>query len=751
MRCTALFAIFIFLFFPFFASGVSEDKPLLGFTQKQSGEQFSLENKFDGLLNAGNLRDWMKRLSSRPHHTGSPHGKDNALYMSELFKSWGYETQIEEFKVLFPTPKTRIVEMLEPEKFIADLAEPELKEDATSGQQQEQLPTYNAYSIDGDVTGELVYVNYGVPKDYEELKLRGIDVKGRIVIARYGGAWRGVKPKVAAEHGAIGCIIYSDPRGDGYFYGDVYPKGGFRSDSSVQRGSVMDFTEHDGDPLTPFTGATENATRIKREDSPNITKIPVLPVSYKDALPLLKALGGHVAPETWRGNLPITYHIGPGPSKVRIKLEFNWDLAPIYNVIAKMKGSRHPDQWIIRGNHHDGWVNGATDPVSGMVALLEEARAIGELARGGWKPKRTIVFAAWDGEEQGLLGSTEWVETHRDELQQKAVAYINSDSNSRGFFYAEGSQTLEKFLNQVLRDVEDPQKKVPVSQRMRAYLLVEGDPAARREVREREDLRLPAAGSGSDFTPFLQHAGIASLTMGYGGEDEYGQYHSIYDSFDHYVRFMDPKFEYGIALAKTGGRCVLRLADAEILPFEFTGLADNINSYTKELLELTNQMREETEMKNTMIREKIFDTYFDPTRTFVVPEIQDTVPHLNFAPLQNAAARLEKSAKEYQKEYAELMKNGKTLPVPKTQKLNSILMLSERSLTRKEGLPGRRWFTHQIYAPGVYTGYAAKSLPAIREAIEQRKWQLAEEQIQVISQTLEKFRDQVEEAGTQLD
>src|SRR5262245_44012623 len=357
----AAIAIFSNLLYP------STDKSLLGF--KQGEDQLALESKFDSYLKAENLRTWMEHLSARPHHTSSPYDKENAEYMAGLFRSWGYQTEIESFKVLFPTPKTRIVELIEPEKYTAELSEPAIPEDHTSGQQTEQLPTYNAYSIDGDVTGELVYVNYGVPKDYDELKLRGIDVKGKIVIARYGASWRGVKPKVAAEHGAIGCIIYSDPSGDGYFQGDVYPKGGWRNENSVQRGSVMDFTEHDGDPLTPFIPATENAKRIPREKSNSITKIPVLPISYKDAQPLLKALTGHVAPESWRGSLALPYHIGPGPAKVHIKLEFNWDLVPIYDVIARMPGSKYPDQWIVRGNHHDGWVNGATDPLSGMVAL----------------------------------------------------------------------------------------------------------------------------------------------------------------------------------------------------------------------------------------------------------------------------------------------------------------------------------------------------------------------------------------------
>jgi len=728
-------AVFSNLLYP------STDKSLLGF--KQTQDQLALESKFDSYLKAENLRTWMEHLSARPHHTSSPYDKQNAEYMAGLFKSWGYDTQIESFKVLFPTPKTRVVELLEPEKYTAGLSEPAIPEDHTSGQQSEQLPTYNAYSTDGDVTGELVYVNYGVPKDYDELKLRGIDVKGKIVIARYGASWRGVKPKVAAEHGAIGCIIYSDPSGDGYYQGDVYPKGGWRNENSVQRGSVMDFTEHDGDPLTPFIPATENAKRIPREQSNSITKIPVLPISYKDALPLLKNLTGPVAPNSWRGDLAIPYHIGPGPAKVHLKLEFNWNLVPIYDVIARMPGSKYPDQWIVSGNHHDGWVNGATDPLSGMVALLEEARAVSELAKTGWKPKRTLIFCAWDAEEQGLLGSTEWVEAHQDELRKNAIVYINSDSNSRGFFDGGGSQTLEKFVNQVVRDVEDPEKKISVQERARAKQIIEGSPEERKEAHDREDLRMSALGSGSDYTPFLQFAGIASLNIGYGGEDEYGQYHSIYDTFDHYTKFMDPTFMYGVTLAKTGGRIALRLANAELLPFEFTGFSDNISKYVKGLQDQSDKMRDDNLERTRRLRDKTYDAYFDPTKKFVAPESEEPVPHLNFAPLENAATRLDKSAQDYKKAYQDA---ADELQDQNAQKLNEILMLSERSLTRKEGLPGRPWFRHQIYAPGIYTGYEPKPLPSISEAIEQKKWKVAEEQIVVVADTLNKFSDEIDRA-----
>jgi N-acetylated-alpha-linked acidic dipeptidase len=724
------------------AQSIPSDKPLLGFSSNGTKTQTELESKFDANLNPDDLRTWLKRLSARPHHVGSAYDKDNAEFMFSLYKSWGYDAQIEQFDVLFPTPKTRLVEMTAPEKFTLKLNEPELKEDSTSGQQSEQLPTYNAYSIDGDVTAPLVYVNYGVPSDYEELARRGIDVKGKIVIARYGGSWRGIKPKVAAEHGAVGCIIYSDPRNDGFYQGDVYPKGAWRSENGVQRGSVMDMPLYPGDPLTPGIGATKDAKRIAIKDAKTLTKIPVLPISYADALPLISNLNGAVVPDAWRGALPATYHYGGNSPTVHLKLEFNWDTKTLYDIIAKMPGSERRDAWVIRGNHHDAWVNGANDPLSGQVAMLEEARSVGELAKTGWKPKRTIVYCSWDGEEEGLLGSTEWVETHAAELNQKAVAYINSDTNGRGFLGVGGSHTLEKFVNEVARDVPDPQTKMSVWERARAQDIVQGSPQARHDAMERSDTRISALGSGSDFTPFLQHVGIASLNIGFGGEDNGGDYHSIYDSFDHYVRFGDPNFAYGVALAKVGGRMTLRLANADTLPFDFGNFAETIGGYVGEITRLTDSMREETKSTNQVITNGMMKAVQDPTEAFIVPAPKDDVPFLNFAPLQNAMAKLNDSVKNYQR-----ASSGKQLPVPAQESLDQVLFKTERALTRNQGLPRREWFKHQIYAPGFYTGYGVKTLPAIREAIEQRNWKEASEEITIVSGVIENFAAEIDRAA----
>jgi N-acetylated-alpha-linked acidic dipeptidase len=721
------------------------NEPILGFSTEGAKAEHDLEARFDASLNAADLRQWMQRITSHPHHVGSPWDKSNAEYMADLFRSWGYQTQIESFKVLFPTPKVRVLEMVGPTRFKASLTEPPIPGDATSQQTAEQLPLYNAYSIDGDVTGELVYVNYGVPKDYEELQRRGIDVKGKIVIARYGGSWRGIKPKVAGEHGAVGCIIYSDPRDDGYYRGDVYPKGGYRNENSGQRGSVADMPLYSGDPLTPGVGATEDAKRLAVKDAPTITKIPVLPISYGDALPLLKALGGPMAPDDWKGSLPIPYHLGTGPARVHLKLEFNWDLKPIYDVIARLPGAERPDEWVIRGNHHDGWVSGASDPVSGLVAELEEARALGELAKTGWKPKRTLIYAAWDGEEPGLLGSTEWAETHAAELRDHAVVYINSDGNSRGFFNAGGSHQLETFVNQAVRDVPDPEKGISVLDRSVARTQLNGA-AERQADAKAKRIRLEPLGSGSDYTPFLQHLGIMALNIGYGGEGEYGQYHSAYDSFDHYIRFGDPKFEYGVTLAKTAGRLDLRLVDADVLPVNFDPFNTAVGKYVDEVVKLTDTLRQEAEDRNQRLDDKVFQAVDDPTQTWVAPPRLDVAPYLNFAPLQNAVAALKKSTAAYAKAITAATAGGKTLPAEKANRLNAILMKAERVLTTPDGLPRRSWYAHQVYAPGFYTGYGVKTLPAVREALEQRNWKEATAEIPLVAATLEAFAAEIDKA-----
>ncbi len=711
------------------------DVPLRGFFPQSVQAERDLEARFKTMPDPGRMREAMRRLSARPHHVGSPYDKDNAEWILGQFKSYGWDAHIENFDVLFPTPVERVVELVSPTTYKASLQETALPGDPTSNQQAEQLPSYNAYSIDGDVTGPLVFVNYGVPADYEVLEQHGVSVKGAIVIAKYGGSWRGIKPKVAAEHGAIGCLIYSDPRDDGYAGGDVFPAGPMRPAQGVQRGSVEDMPVYPGDPLTPGVGATKNAKRLSIAQARTITKIPVLPISYGDAQPLLTALGGPIAPAAWRGGLPITYRLGSGPAKVHLRVKSDWSLKTLYDVIAKLPGTTEADQWIVRGNHHDAWVNGAEDPISGLVAELEEARALGTLYQQGWHPKRTIIYAAWDGEEPGLLGSTEWAETHADELKAHAVAYLNSDGNGRGYLEIEGSHSLEKFVNGVALDVEDPESGASSWKRVQASRILNGTPESQREARDREDLRIGALGSGSDYSSFLDHLGIASLNLGYGGEDDGGIYHSIYDDFYWFTHFSDTSFVYGRALAQAAGISVLRLANADLLPFAFTNLGETVQGYVKDLQSLRDRRSEQIVERNRQIEEGLFKFTSDPRDPVTAPQRQLPAPQLNFAPLLNALDSLNHAAARYDRAYNRAVTEGR---VTNAKSVNERLIQAERALTSTEGLKNRPWYVHMLYAPGFYTGYGVKTIPGVREAIEQGQWQDADREIARAAAALER-------------
>ncbi len=717
-------------------TNLSAQKNITGFTEKSAAEQKQIEQKFDAQLSAQRIGQTIKELSSKPHHVGSVGGKEVADNILNKFKSYGWDAKIETYQVLFPTPKTRLLEMVSPTVYKALLKEPALKEDATSNQ-EDQLPTYNAWSADGDVTGELVFVNYGLPEDYEKLESLGIDVKGKIVIAKYGHSWRGIKPKVAQEHGALGCIIYSDPKDDGYVQGDVYPKGAFKNEYGVQRGSIMDMVIYPGDPLTPGIGATENAKRLDRSEATNLLKIPVLPISYHDAQPLLMALEGPVAPADWRGGLPFTYHVGPGKAKVHLKVDFDWKLKPAYDVIATIKGSQYPDEWVIRGNHHDAWVNGANDPISGAAAMLEEAQSIGQLLKTGWKPKRTLVYCAWDAEEPGLLGSTEWLEDHITELQKKTVVYINSDGNGRGFLGVEGSHALETLVTEISKEVIDPQTNVSVFERARAKKAM-GTSSARdkKEMIGKTTYPVEAMGSGSDYSSFIQHAGIPALNIGYSGEDPGGEYHSIYDSYDDYSKFKDPGFAYGVALSKTAGRAALRMADAEVLPFDFRSLTKTVNEYVKDLMNKTDQLRESTAAENMLIKANGYGLANDPTEKLKAPAVKGDVPYIDFSPLQNALADLEKTSNALSEVWTKSVTSGADQST-----MNKALFQAEQQLLATAGLPRRGWYKHTLYAPGFYTGYGVKTIPGVREAIEQRNWKEAKEQIVVVSESIKRLSE----------
>jgi N-acetylated-alpha-linked acidic dipeptidase len=686
-----------------------EPAAIRGFVGANIAAERDLEHRFQALPSPENLREYMRTITAEPHHAGAPGSRKVADYVLGKFKSWGLNAQIEEFESLIPYPTERVVELVSPERYVAKLKEPPVDVDGDSTDAG-QLPSFNAYSADGDVTADLVYVNYGTPEDYEELGKLKIDVKGKIVIARYGRSWRGIKPKVAWEHGAVGCIIYSDPRDDGYFPGDVYPAGAYRPEQGVQRGSVMDMPIYPGDPLTPGWASERGGRKLERSEAKTLLKIPVLPISYADAVPLLSNLKGPVAPESWRGALPITYHVGAGPAKVHLKLAFDWQERPLFNVIARIEGSQYPDEWVIHGNHHDAWVNGASDPTSGNVALMETARGLGELLKTGWRPKRTIVIASWDGEEWGLLGSTEWVEKHEAELATKAVAYINSDSTGKGWLVMEGSHSLQTFVNEVARDVQDPRgsgKSVLEAKRAREIDQARSDDARAKLLHG--DLAIDALGSGSDYTAFLDHLSIASLNLGFAGDGSAnGVYHSIYDSYYWYTHFSDGDFSHTAALSRVMGTAVLRLADADILPFEFGSTANTLARYVDELQKLSDDAKAGVDLK----------------------------------PLRKSIDGLRTAAEKYES----ALGRAKQVGTGSLADLNRTLYSTERAFRYEAGLPRRDWFKHLIYAPGFYTGYGVKTIPGIREGIEQKQIDEPRQFVPIVSSAIDRLRADVEKA-----
>ncbi|MEP7184892.1 MAG: transferrin receptor-like dimerization domain-containing protein [Rhodanobacter sp.] len=756
LRPLLLSAALLSLIGPAFATEpvAAEPSGMLGFTGAGATAQQQLEQRFDALLDPADQRDWLKRMSSQPNQVGSPHDKANAEFMLAQFRSWGWDARIETFNVLYPTPTKVALELLGPHPYTAKLSEPALPDDATSGIRDGSLPPYNVYGADGDLTAEVVYANYGMPDDYKDLARRGIDVRGKIVLTRYGGGWRGLKPKLAQQHGAVGCLIYSDPHDDGFGAGDVYPKGGWRPADGVQRGSVQDMQQYPGDPLTPGIGSTKGAKRLAIKDAPTILKIPVLPISYADATPLLQSLGGPVAPANWRGGLALTYHVGPSAMKAHMTVQSNWTQKPIYDVIAMIKGASAPDQWVLRGNHHDGWMFGAWDPLAGNVALMAEAKAIGTLVKQGWRPQRTLVYASWDGEEPGLLGSTEWVETHAKELQAKAVMYVNTDTNGRGFLGVGGSHSLQHLVNQVIEGVTDPETHVSVGERLRASMQIEGaHPEAKPEAKANAklaatggDLPIGALGSGSDYSAFLEHLGIASLNLGFEGEDDNaGIYHSRYDSFDHYMRFGDPTFEYGVALSKVAGHIVLRAADARVLPLRFGDFSDTLDRYVGELHKLVDSTRKATAEQHRLLDNHAYQLVSDPTRPVLPPARDSDMPPIDLAPLDQAAQRLKQSAQAYQAAYMNRASGGFAMSADQQRKLNALIARMEQALTDKNGLPDRPWFKHMIYAPGMLTGYDVKTVPAVREAIEGRRWNEADRYAVITARVLDGYREQLDQ------
>ena len=717
-------------------------------------DQAALEKSLDASIQPAQLGEWLKLMSAEPNHVGSPHDKQNAEWELAKFKEFGWDAHIETFQVLYPTPISETVELLGPKPFKATLQEPPIPGDSSATAKDYALPAYLAYQGDGDVKAPMVYANYGMQDDYKALERMGISVKGKIVITRYGAGWRGLKPLLAQQHGAVGCLIYSDPADDGYSVETAYPKGPSRPPHGIQRGSVQDMTIYPGDPLTPGIGATADAKRLSRSEAQTILKIPALPISYADAQVLLASMQGRVAPSNWRGSLPMTYRVGPSTAELHLLVKSDWSLKTLYDVVAVMKGSEYPDQWVVRGNHRDGWVFGASDPLSGQVALLSEAKAIGEMAKAGWRPKRSIVYTSWDGEEPGLLGSTEWAETHAAELKQKAIIYINTDGNGRGYFEAEGSHDLQHFVNQVANDVPDPETHVSIGERHRAGVRVQAlSPAAKEEIKAEakiaadpaKDFELGALGSGSDYSAYIEHLGLPALNMGFGGEDDGagGVYHSRYDTFEHHSRFVDPGFVYDAMLAKTVGRMVLRLADAELPAVQAGDFADTIALYLGEVKKLADTRREAAATQAKMIADHAFDVTEDPTKTNGLPTALKEVPKFNFGPMDDALKQLQKSAKAYDDALAA---DGEKLSPEARARLWAVIQPLDQTLAPDVGLPGRPWFKNLIYAPGRYTGYGAKTLPGIREAIEDERFDDATKYITLTADALNAYSAQLDKA-----
>ncbi|HYO64179.1 MAG TPA: M28 family metallopeptidase [Pyrinomonadaceae bacterium] len=673
-----------------------------GFTTDEAAAQRELEQRFRAVPQPASAREHLRRLTAEPHLAGTREGQRVALYIRDQLRAAGLSAELREYQVLLAYPRRpSVVELVAPRRERLPLRESVVAQDATSAHAR-IVPLFNGYSASGDVTAPLVYVNYGLPDDYAALKRIGVDVRGRVVIARYGRSFRGVKAKVAEQNGARALIIYSDPADDGYMQGVTYPRGPWRPPTSAQRGSVQYIFEYPGDPLTPGVAAVEGATRLPVARATNVPRIPVQPVSYADARRLLEPLRGPLRPRGCQGGLPFPYHVGGTPDvRVRVATDMAFETRTIANVEARLEGAQEPDRWVVLGNHHDAWVFGAVDPNSGTTAMLEVGRALGELTKRGWRPRRTLVLCAWDAEEYGLVGSTEWAEEHAAELREKAVAYLNMDAAVSGAnFGAASVPSLWKLLRAATRDVRDPRTRKSVYEawqdRARETDAELTDAAAGTDTPQAE-ARIGSLGSGSDYTPFLQHLGVPALDMGFGGD--YGVYHSAYDSFNWMAKFGDPTFEYHVASAQLWGTVALRLAEARALPFDYTDYAAQIREFV-------------AETQRAALRRGLAPVDFDARAMLEA-----------VAQFESEARRANERRLELVDEYARTRlraDDSNARAVARLRRLNDSLLAAERALTDARGLRGRPWYKHQIYAPGFYTGYAAQPLPDLRQAVDER-------------------------------
>ena len=664
------------------------DTALDGFTPENSVAERRWEEQFRAVPASASAREHLRRLTAEPHVAGTKEDYATAVYVRDQMKSYGLQAELKEYHVLLPYPKNpTIVELIAPRRERLKVKEAILPQDPSSANPK-IIPLFNGYSASADVTASLVYVNYGLPPDYGALKNAGVDVKGKIAIARYGNSFRGVKAKVAEDNGAVGLLIYSDPAEDGYGQGDVYPRGPWRPESSGQRGSVQYLFLYPGDPLTPGEPSIPGTPRLKMEEAKNLTHIPVQPLSYGDARVLLEPMKGPVRPKGFQGGLPFPYHVG-GTRDVRVHLKTDMDFQTrtIWNVIARIDGETEKDRWVVMGNHRDAWTFGAVDPNSGTTAMLEAARGFGQLLKQGWKPRRTMVLCSWDGEEQGLIGSTEWAEENAAELRQKAVAYLNMDAAVSGQnFGASSVPSLWKLIRGATRDVKDPKTGKSIYQQWQERAR-EQQPESEKD--SKAEAAIGALGSGSDFTPFLQHLGIPSSDMSFGGD--YGVYHSAFDSFYWMSHFGDPAFVYHVAAAQLWGTMALRLAGADGLPLDYTDYANQIREYFSDSVK-------------TAKRRNLENAFDEKAMTDAVGDFEEV------------AARIERDKNRAIEDNR--TKNSRA--TARLEKINNALIAAERDFIDERGLAGRPWYKHQIYAPGIYTGYAAQPLTDFSQALDDR-------------------------------
>jgi len=697
------------------------DAALDGFTAQGSSAQRRWEDQFKRVPAPDSAREHLRILTAVPHVAGTKEDYDTAIYVRDKIRSYGIPAELKEYDVLLNYPaQPAVVELITPGRRLRlQVKEAVIPEDPSTSSTK-IIPLFNGYSPSGDVTAPLVYVNYGLPPDYAALKKLGVDVKGKVVIARYGNSFRGVKAKVAQDNGAIGLIIYSDPADDGYGQGDVYPKGAWRPASSAQRGSVQYLWQSPGDPLTPGRPSIPGVPRLKMEEATNLTRIPVQPLSYGDARQLLEPLGGPVRPRGFQGGLPFPYHVGGTPSvKVHLKTVMDYKVRKIWNVIARIDGSDEKDRWVIMGNHRDAWTFGAVDPNSGTTAMLEAARGFGELQKSGWKPRRSILLCSWDGEEYGLLGSTEWAEEYADELKEKAVVYLNMDSAVSGSRFGAGSvPSLWKLIRGVTRDITDPASGTSVYQQWQQNEREDRPDADLTDAQKGTDAeiaeaRIGSLGSGSDYTPFLQHLGIPSIDMGFGGD--YGVYHSAYDTFYWMSHFGDPTFGYHVAAARLWGVMAMRSASAEGLQFDYRDYATQVGNF------------------------------FDESMT--TAKRRNLAAAIDERPMRDAIREFSEEATRVEKARQEAMgKSGNATADQKLRRLNDALIGVERALTDARGLRGRSWYRHQVYAPGIYTGYASQPLPDFRQALDDRNTTNAKEALARIVDALKRATEVLKRA-----